>query len=120
MEDLGGPRPMIPVMQTRLMAPRDEQGRPLAAPGNCWAACIASILELPIDQVPDEAEFWQSGMTDRQCWRPFAEKMHALIASRGFVLIELARHHLIFLSDHGEHWNQVYNIMAGQSPRNPS
>ena len=35
--------PMVPVEQT-VFGPRH---------GNCFAACLASILELPIDQVPD-------------------------------------------------------------------
>lgn len=39
---------MIPVFQTRF-------GRPL---GNCWAACIASILELPLEAVD-----WSADMT---------------------------------------------------------
>lgn len=36
-----------------------EEGRPV---GNCWQACIASLLDMPIDQVPhfarDEPEWW--------------------------------------------------------------
>lgn len=39
---------MIPIFQTRF-------GEPL---GNCWAACIASILELPIEAVD-----WSADMT---------------------------------------------------------
>lgn len=37
---------MIPVEQTRT-----EKGK-----GNCWPACIASILECPLENVPDPAD----------------------------------------------------------------
>ena len=34
---------MKPVMQTKLKPPK----------GNCWAACVASVLELPLEDTPD-------------------------------------------------------------------
>jgi len=40
---------MIPVRQTRFVD-TDEKGR-----GNCFSACLASILELPIESVIDSA-----------------------------------------------------------------
>ena len=43
---------MKPVMQTKLKPPR----------GNCWAACVASVLELPLEDVPD-VEFEQMDAT---------------------------------------------------------
>ncbi len=39
---------MQPVMQT-------EFGEPL---GNCWQACIASVLEIPLSEVPPPQEDW--------------------------------------------------------------
>ena len=86
---------MIPVTQTRLMPPCDEHGKPQSPPGNCWSACIASILELPIEAVPDEATHWKPGMTHRQSWRPFHREMHEFCGARGFLLLELPRSNLI-------------------------
>lgn len=40
---------MIPIMQTRVGDNPD-------APGNCFAACLASILEVPLSEIPDELE----------------------------------------------------------------
>jgi hypothetical protein len=42
---------MIPVIQTRLSTPDKP------AYGNCFTACIASILELPIEQVPNFIDY---------------------------------------------------------------
>ena len=39
---------MIPVFQTRYSAQTF---------GNCFEACVASILELPLTAVPDRAQF---------------------------------------------------------------
>lgn len=41
---------MRPVMQTRGYDPEAPAGQQR---GNCWTACIASLLELPIEDVPD-------------------------------------------------------------------
>jgi hypothetical protein len=46
---------MIEVEQT-IMSPPD---------GNCFAACLASILELPLEVVPNLARFWHDGEWDR-------------------------------------------------------
>lgn len=60
---------MIPVTQTKVVV-RNSQGE-IVQNGNCWAAAIASILELPITEVPNfEVWFkWEDGfwwnLTDR-------------------------------------------------------
>ena len=46
---------MIPVKQTILSA---DEG------GNCFAACLASILELPVRVVPNAAAEWIKGDSD--------------------------------------------------------
>lgn len=40
---------MIPITQTKF---GDPEG-PAEDVGNCWAACIASTLEIPLEDVPD-------------------------------------------------------------------
>lgn len=111
---------MIPVIQTRLAPPRDELGVMSAAPGNCWSACVAPILELPISDVPDEAKYWQPGMTHRESWRPFAEEMYQFLAGRGLAVIDLPRSTLICFMSGPKIFDQIFNIMSGQSPRDPN
>ncbi len=72
--------------------------------GNCWTACIASILELPIEQVPDfidNKDFYGSTVK----W----------LAKRGLTLVQIDL-------QHSTCWpffwgNSVWTILSGQSPR---
>lgn len=70
---------MIPVLQTRLTGPK----------ANCFVACLASILELAIDQVPDFYNMGSDGkeaMTAVQMW----------LINRGLQLVALkAPSHLL-------------------------
>ena len=71
---------MRPVMQTRF-------GRPL---GNCWAAAIASILELPLEAVD-----WSADMTAEQIEPPgqpdvsdaWLRRRDERLASLGFYML---------------------------------
>lgn len=82
---------MRPVEQTVL-----ELGR-----GNCVAACIASILELPIDRMPNfHGGHWYAHWAD---W----------LAPANLTLTEVP------LPDHGTTPLRGYSIIAGDSPRNP-
>jgi hypothetical protein len=61
-----------PVYQTILSAPG----------GNCWHACIASILELPIDQIPDYQQ--APGESDAdwyERWQRWLEPMNLVLLS---------------------------------------
>lgn len=85
---------MKPVKQTRI-----GQGN-----GNCWTACIASILELPIEEVPDfidEKDFYGSTIK----W----------LGKRGLTLVQINL-------EGSPHWpffwgDTVWTILSGQSPR---
>lgn len=49
---------MKPVFQSRVVEKADGE---FVAHGNCWEACIASILELPLSAVPDiggDPQWW--------------------------------------------------------------
>lgn len=50
---------MKPVFQTQFL------GRKGPGAGNCHAACLASVLELPLDEVPN----FQEITDDDACWR---------------------------------------------------
>ena len=62
---------MIPVHQTILADPVRGDGQP----GNCYQAAIASVLELPLDEVPHFATFCDDWVERSQDW----------FASRGLV-----------------------------------
>ena len=57
---------MIPITQTKVVV-KNSKGE-MVVRGNCWAACIASLLELPIEEVPnvevffDHETFWYDAM----------------------------------------------------------
>lgn len=67
---------MRPVMQTRLHL----QGEP---PGNCYAAAIASLLEVPIEEVP-----WP-GEENRGDWGTYWPRVARYLDSKGVVLIHV-------------------------------
>jgi len=65
------------VTQTRLM----REGEP---PGNCFAACIASILECDIDEVP-----WPE-LEDASDWSErYWQRVAAFLESRGWALVHI-------------------------------
>lgn len=69
---------MIPVFQTKfgsLDDPPDEWG-------NCWAACVASILHINLEDVPsigDQKKRWD------ECWG----RMQTFVSGYGFHMIQL-------------------------------
>lgn len=84
---------MKPVMQTTF---GEEKG-------NCLSACIASILELPIEEVPnfceeDREDWWRS------CW--------TWLYSRGYVGIEVSIQPGVL----SPVWHE-YCILSGEGPR---
>lgn len=67
--------------------------------GNCWAACIASILELPIDEVPN--------FGIKKTW--FPDTWNWLL-ERGYAS-------LYFGPGDARHVPYCYHIVSGRSPR---
>lgn len=104
---------MRPVDQTRFGFDGSD-----GAPGNCWQACVATILDLPLGDVPDEATFWKPGMTPGQSWRPYMNHVHRWLFERGLVLVEVRTAGVCYAGPL-ELWQQTAVIMSGPSPRNP-
>lgn len=105
---------MIRVTQTRF-------GNDPRAPGNCFAACIASLLELPLEAVPDELPFIearvQAGtfngiMGQKGAWADYYQALTDWLGDRfGMGMIEL---------EPGEGsglWRDAVCILGGKSPR---
>lgn len=90
---------MRPVFQTRFGGPNAPPGEV----GNCYAACLASILELPLEAIPDGI-----GTTDR-----WFDKANDFLRTQGLQL-------LCFEHDGARDtpWpKDVWCIISGKSPR---
>lgn len=101
---------MKAVDQTRLGFGQDGD-----CPGNCWAACIASILEFDLDEIPDEEYFWKPGMTAVESWNLYQPVVREWLKDRGIALI-----HITFADD--AYFRNGFDplcIISGPSPRNP-
>lgn len=86
---------MKPVMQTRL-----------GADGNCFEACIASILEIPLEEVPD-----LGGAATPEKW---ATIINVWLAKRGLQYVELD-----YQEDGDALWRCIstYHIIIGHELR---
>lgn len=93
---------MIPVHQTTFGGPDAEP----ADRGNCFSAALASILHLPIDEVPRFCEFG-----DDEDWQPHICRF---LAKFGFayVEVELTEYTTDALLPH-----LGYCLISGKSPR---
>lgn len=89
---------MIPVDQTILHS--DEPG---SIPGNCFQACVASIFELPLEEVPhfvgDRGDEWYMGFAD---WLAEKYNMEPVVIPTG---------------SNATFWAHGFYIATGESPR---
>ena len=87
---------MTPVDQTRF---GDE--------GNCFAACLASILECPLESVPDPMEIHRAGQNWRRAISAWLRTIH------GLEYIEIKRG--------ADGWTMLmppsFHVIGGKSPR---
>lgn len=108
---------MIPVTQTKVVVKNSKDEEVIR--GNCYAAAIASILELPIDQVPNVEVFFH---IDNGYWQ---EVMLAFLASKGWDLCSDHRFKVFHDENYGfedrEKWledcKDKYYLVSGKSPR---
>lgn len=107
---------MKPVFQTRFGAPSSDEAMS-SPPGNCWAACIASILECQLEALPDETSFWKPGMKPMESWRPYCKTMHSTLALSYKVLLVQIRPEAMFYEGSMDTLN-AYCIVGLPSPRN--
>ncbi len=107
---------MIPVDQTRFGC-NDPNEPADIAPGNCWAACLASILEKPLNEIPDELNHWKPGMKPWDSWIPYQKEAHKWLHSIGYVLVEIRMNNVFYAGP--EECFDMYCIQSGPSPRNP-
>jgi hypothetical protein len=99
---------MIPVNQTRLYDPTKQH-----PPGNCWAACLASILECTLNDLPDEKSFWHPGDNPRKSWPPYYQKTILFLRSHyGLSWFECKVSGIVL-----DEMGAVYTILSGPSPR---
>lgn len=95
---------MIPVNQKKLHNP--DKG----INGDCWRAATASVLELPIEDVPDFEE-----LSHREAWHEYIK----ILGKNGYglysVYVEAEKEHPVMLEGECE-----YYFMIGPSPRDPN
>lgn len=73
--------------------------------GNCFSACIASLLELPIEEVP-------YFMDESDGRAPWDEQLDAWLETRGFYAL-----HFNIQDPARMLWPKGYYIQVGKSPR---
>jgi hypothetical protein len=110
---------MIPVTQTKVVVKNKKEE--LIIRGNCFAACIASLLELPISEVPNvetlfhiQGNYWQ-------------EVMLTFLNSKGYDLCTDDRFRVFHDDNYGvtegkrQEWllqcNNKYYLVSGKSNR---
>jgi hypothetical protein len=111
---------MIPVTQTKVVV-RNTKGE-MVVRGNCYAAAIASILELPIDEVPNVEVLFH--IESEPLW---ATTMHAFLESKGYELFTNSDYkcfHTAFTNENYSHLARLqeelkdkYYLVSGDSPR---
>ena len=90
---------MIPVDQTSLYCPNGP-------PGNCYNACIASILEIPLESLPNPSNHWTIDKPD--WWPGYWRDIVKWLKDRNIALIEICEPDL---------FTDCYLIISGPSPR---
>ena len=103
---------MRPVSQTRIHGWENDQ-----PPGNCFQACLASIFECEIDDVPDEAVHWKPGMSiDGDSYRLHWSDIINWLAERNLTLVGPVEYGEAKV----EPLQNVWCIISGMSLRDPS
>lgn len=109
---------MIPVIQTKVVVKNSQDE--CVVRGNCFAAVVASILELPITEVPNVEVFFH--MQNSGYWQ---EVMLTFLQSKGWELCDDRRFKLFHEKTHGpafelekvlELKDRLY-LVSGKSPR---
>lgn len=86
----------------------------MSPPGNCFGACIASILEVPLESLPCESDYWEPGLHPRKSWPPYYEALLVFLEKRNLTLVECVQDSIIV------EWRDSWCIVSGPSPRDPN
>jgi hypothetical protein len=108
---------MIPVTQTKVVV-KNKDGK-IVVEGNCYAAIIASLLEVPITEVPNVEIFFDD--TEHMFYE---DLMKRYLKNKGLKLIKDNRFKIAFhVEEHEDKnlfrkllWDKYY-IATGNSPR---
>lgn len=103
-----------PVDQTRLYSP-DKQ----LPPGNCFIAAMASLLEVPIEEIPDEIKYWIPGKGHISSWLKWWPDLVEYLATKQlrYLEVKIEQEHLTF---NPLDILELPFIASGISPRDPS
>lgn len=101
---------MIPVTQTKVVV-NDSQGNMIVR-GNCYPAVIASLLELPIQDVPNIEVLYEMQTIS---WK---EVLDGFLAHFGYKIVENGYlKHFSTMSDIQEEYKDRYYMVTGPSVR---
>lgn len=98
---------MKPVDQTRFFDPDNQE-----PPGDCFAACMASILEKQIQDVPDQMVHWSPGGDPQHSWTLHMIDVQRYLAVAGLQYIEVDAKTIRL-----DEFHPCYGILSGPSPR---
>ena len=102
---------MLPIMQTRFGFPNEHDLSPDEPPGNCYQACIASILGLELKLVPDIADCWLPGRPMKEIWERYFKRLLEWLSEFNLTTVEVS------LQNTEPDWLPCYEILTGESPR---
>jgi hypothetical protein len=111
---------MTPVIQTKVVITNSKGER--VVNGNCYAAAIASVLNLPITEVPNVEVFFN----DTEDYMFFRNLMQRFLKNRGLQLQEDFRYAVFHkdsdfyhekLEECREELKDSYYLASGKSPR---
>lgn len=100
---------MIPVYQTRFLSKTLQE-----PPGNCFQACVASIMETTLEEIPDEIVYWKPGLHHVETWYKHYNDISNWLKERNLAMLEVRN---IGIQTQFE---DCYNIICGPSPRDSS
>jgi hypothetical protein len=104
---------MKKINQTRTTFPIGD-----SRPGNCFQACIASILGIELEEVPDIIEFWKPHCETKQMWDRYIVKIHSFLKERNLRYVELIEGALFKCSN--SNFENFPIIISGVSNGNPN
>lgn len=102
---------MKKIMQTRTWPSNNSN-----PPGNCFQACVASVLGLPLRKVPDPKDSWKPEKTLEESWDIYWKTMQKWFRGKGFLFLEFSAKGLTELNQIELDGLQVF--ITGPSPRN--
>lgn len=109
---------MIPVTQTKIVIKNSKDE--FVQRGNCFAACVASIMELPITEVPNVEVFYHldTGYAQEVIMTFLESKGWELMTDERFLLFHCGWEHIDNINcQHEKNYQRVLELMPDHDKR---